>query len=128
MLNIVRHCVTAMPFAIEPVSPGCWITSHYPGERIGLEYAWMWVAALVDIFVYISLALVVTGYVTVNGGKIRITTGEERVPMSLTSSRGSAGSREGTTMATKLLFYPAVYLITVSLKPSKQHISYLCIS
>lgn len=89
----------------------------------------MWVAALVDIFVYFFLALVVTGFVSINGGKIRITTGEERVPISLASisSRGSAGRRDGITMAIKLMFYPAVYVITVSLEPSKQHISCLCI-
>lgn len=81
----------------------------------------MWVAALVDIFVYIFLALVVTGFVTVHGGKIRITTGGERVPISLTSSHSSAGRRDGATMAAKLLFYPAVYVITVSLRPSKQN-------
>jgi len=91
----------------------CWITSRYNRERIGLQYIWLWIAAFVDVILYAFLALVVKGFIIVNGGSIRVTTGEERVHKCLTSQR-SGGSRDATTtVAIGLLFYPAVYLVTV---------------
>jgi hypothetical protein len=103
---------------------GCWITSHYSRERIGLQYIWLWIAAFVDVILYAFLALVVKGFIIVNGGSIRVTTGEERVHKSLTSQR-SGGSRDvTTTVAIGLLFYPAVYLVTVSLRPFKWYIGF----
>jgi hypothetical protein len=107
-----------MSFTDWLASSGCWISSHYLGERIGLQYIWMCIAAFVDIVVYIALALIVRGLVTVNGAKIRFATGGKRVHRSLSSSHGhsSAGGLDGTTISIKLLFYPAVYIITVSLK------------
>lgn len=90
--------------------------AHYPAERIGLEYIWLWIAAFVDIIVYVFLALVVKGFVIVNGGRMHIATGEERVHKAFTSSsrsRPSGATRDHQTIATSLLFYPAVYLVTV---------------
>jgi len=90
----------------------CWISSGYNGERIGTEYLWLWVAAFVDIVLYVFLALVVKGFIVINGSTIRITTGEERVRQSLTSRR-SSGKDVTSTVAIGLLFYPAVYTVTV---------------
>lgn len=95
---------------------GCWITAHYSAERIGLEYLWLWIAAFVDIIVYVFLALVVKGFIIVNGGKMRIATGDDRVQRAFTSSSRShsgGASRDHQAIATSLLFYPAVYIITV---------------
>jgi hypothetical protein len=91
----------------------CWITSHYPSQRIGLEYLWMWIAALVVTVVYIVLALVVKGFVSVDGGRIRITIGQKRVHRDLTASHDGGAGRDGTSIAICLLFYPAVYIITI---------------
>jgi len=91
----------------------CWITHQYPGERIGLEYLWMWLAAFIDIFVYIFLALVVTGFVAANEGRIRINASRQPVSINLSSRRGTAMGTDRTIMAIKLLFYPAVYIFTV---------------
>lgn len=102
-------------------SLGCWIAARYPIERIGLQYLWMWVTAFVDILVYICLALVVKGFVTFSNGRIRINTGGERVPSNLPSGHGhdSEGGWDGTSVAFKLLFYPAVYIVTVSSNNSR---------
>ena len=98
------------------MTSGCWITAHYPSERIGLEYIWLWLAALVDIVVYVFLALVVKGFIIVNRGRMRIATREERVRRAFTFSSynlpGNA-TRDHQTIAASLLFYPAVYLVTV---------------
>ena len=106
-------------FANLLTSLGCWITSHYPSQRIGLEYLWMWIAALVVTVVYIFLALVVKGFVSVDGGRIRITIGQKRVHRDLTASHDGGAGRDGTSIAICLLFYPAVYIITVS--PKRPH-------
>lgn len=90
------------------IPTGCWITSDYPGERMGLEYLWLYIAAAVDILLYTFLALIVQGFVVVDGSKVRFTTGQERVHKEITTYGG--GNR---SIATGLLFYPAVYVITV---------------
>lgn len=50
---------------------GCWITEKYLGEGIGLEYAWMWLAATLNLAYYLAAFLVLKGYLfverTLNG-------------------------------------------------------------
>lgn len=99
-----------LPEYFVDASAGCWITSDYPGERLGLEYLWLYLAAAVDVLLYTFLALVVKGFAVVDGSKVRFTTGQERVHKHLTTYGG--GNR---SIATGLLFYPAVYFITVSI-------------
>lgn len=62
-----------------------------------------------NILLYTFLALIVKGFVVVDGTKVRFPTGQERVHKHLTTYGG--GNR---SIATGLLFYPAVYIITVS--------------
>lgn len=76
---------------------------------MGLEYLWLYIAAAVDILLYTFLALIVQGFIVVDGSKMRFTTGQERVHKEITTY--GAGNR---SIATGLLFYPAVYIITVS--------------
>jgi hypothetical protein len=90
----------------------CWITANYNRERIGTQYLWLWIAAFVDTILYVFLALVVKGFVIIEGSKVRIATGEDRVRQSSTSRSGS-GKDVTSTVAISLLFYPAVYIITV---------------
>lgn len=65
----------------------------------------------------------VKGFIVVNGNRMRFTSGDERVDVSLTSQH-SGGSRDvTTTVAIGLLLYPAVYIVTVGLLLFKQHIN-----
>ncbi|KAK7468778.1 hypothetical protein VKT23_003279 [Stygiomarasmius scandens] len=94
----------------------CWITTDYNAERIGLEYAWMWTAALVNIFCYMVIALVIKGVMIVDGGRIRFR--RRSRPRDSVSSifrqhplRGEA--KQANAIAMQMLFYPLIYLITV---------------
>jgi hypothetical protein len=93
---------------------GCWITARYPSQRIALEYLWLWIAAFVDLIVYASLALILKGFVVVNKGSIHFTTSEERVQRQFMTSQSTTRRRDSNSVAMRLLFYPAVYIITVS--------------
>jgi len=115
ILNIVCTVLIFLTFTNQLGTLGCWISSGYNGERIGTEYMWLWIAASVDIVLYVFLALVVKGFIVINGSTIRITTGEERVCQSWTSRR-SSGKDVTSTVAIGLLFYPVVYTITVGSK------------
>jgi len=44
---------------------GCWIKSKYIAEGIGLEYAWMWFAAAMNLLFYIPVFLVLQGLMVV---------------------------------------------------------------
>ncbi|KII93804.1 hypothetical protein PLICRDRAFT_405927 [Plicaturopsis crispa FD-325 SS-3] len=88
----------------------CWITTRYHVQQIVLEYLWMWLAAFFNIIIYIFLALVVRGFITVDGSKIRIPNKREREGKRLSSS---SIRRKGGVIALQMLFYPAVYIVTV---------------
>ncbi|EPQ60547.1 hypothetical protein GLOTRDRAFT_135219 [Gloeophyllum trabeum ATCC 11539] len=88
----------------------CWITSRYPAERIALEYFWMWFAALLNIALYVPLAFVLKGYIIIDGLKVRVPRREERSHLNMTSSNGM---KDAGRLAMEMLFYPAVYTITV---------------
>jgi len=91
----------------------CWITAHYSSERIVLEYLWLYISAFASLIIYAFLALVVKGFVIVNGRSIRITTGEERVNEQFISTNHNGVGKDSKSIAMGLLFYPAVYIITV---------------
>ncbi|KIM75363.1 hypothetical protein PILCRDRAFT_827270 [Piloderma croceum F 1598] len=91
----------------------CWITARYPSQRIALEYLWLWITAFVDLVVYASLALILKGFIIVNRGSIRFTTSEDRVQRQFTSSQSTSRRQDSNSVAMRLLFYPAVYIITV---------------
>lgn len=101
---------------------GCWITAHYPCERIGLEYLWLYTAAFVDLMVYSILALVVKGFIVVDGCNMRITTREEWVHKKFVASSHGGTWRESKSIALGLLFYPVVYILTVNPKQYKCHL------
>lgn len=68
--------------------PGCWITASYPAERIALEYFWMWFTALLNIALYVPLALVLKGYIIIDGFKVRVPRRDERSHLNMTNSNG----------------------------------------
>jgi hypothetical protein len=90
----------------------CWITPHFSVQRIILEYFWLYLACFVNIVVYVFLFLVVKGVVVVQGGKIHIPPKKDRVAAQLASDR-SKTFKEAGDVAMQLLYYPAVYIITV---------------
>ncbi|KAG1800927.1 uncharacterized protein HD556DRAFT_1340791 [Suillus plorans] len=94
-----------------PTGHWCWIERNN-FQRIGLQYMWMWFAAFITIVVYIFLALVVKRIVSIDGYKIRWASSEIR---SITPSDGSDPRQRGDegAIALRMLFYPAVYIITV---------------
>ncbi|KLO07591.1 hypothetical protein SCHPADRAFT_945165 [Schizopora paradoxa] len=49
----------------------CWIRSAYPVQQIVLDYAFMWTAAFMNIILYIPLALVIKGKLSIEGRRIR---------------------------------------------------------
>ncbi|KAL4241711.1 hypothetical protein ABKN59_000865 [Abortiporus biennis] len=86
----------------------CWITSDFPAQRIALEYFWMWMTSLLNIALYVPIALVLKGVIVVSGFRVSIVKRKDRVRLSEISGKDS-----NAYLATKMLCYPAIYTITV---------------
>lgn len=100
-------------------------------QRIVLEYLWMWIAALLNIVLYIPMALVIKGVVVFDGVKICFTSKKERIDMDLAipqSARLSQSVAKQMLLCVMLLLhaqsttvtdfhatvsYPVIYTITV---------------
>ncbi|THH33508.1 hypothetical protein EUX98_g642 [Antrodiella citrinella] len=87
----------------------CWITSAYPVQRIALEYAWMWTAALTNIVLYIPIVLVMKGFISASGGRLKVL----RRSDSIRAINISESNQAIDNLATKMLWYPALYTLTV---------------
>jgi len=87
----------------------CWITSSYPAQRIALEYFWMWTAALINIVLYIPIALVLKGFISASGGRLKVLRRRD----SIRAVDISESNQAIDNLATKMLWYPAVYTCTV---------------
>jgi len=85
-----------------PTGPWCWITSEFSVQRTVADFLWMWIAAFSSLLAYVVLFLVLRGYITVNGWRVRWTSGQEYpiIPQS-------------HTLAYKMLAYPIIYILTV---------------
>jgi len=88
----------------------CWITSQYPAQRIALEYFWMWFTALLNIVLYVPIALVLKGIITVRGIHVRLLSRTER---RRTSVEAVSGREISSHIALKMIMYPALYTVTV---------------
>lgn len=89
----------------------CWITAEYEEERIGLEYAWLYIAAFFNLIVYAFLALVIRGILVVNGFKIRYHRRRQTAEQMATDDNERTHS---AAIAWQMMFYPAVYCVTVT--------------
>ncbi|KAJ3491057.1 hypothetical protein NLI96_g991 [Meripilus lineatus] len=87
----------------------CWITQAYPGQRIALEYFWMWMAAFMNILLYIPITLVLKGFMTVSGWRVRFLSRSERRHV----SQAAIDRDDIDHIAVKMLFYPLIYTCTV---------------
>lgn len=88
----------------------CWITSAYPAQRIALEYFWMWFTSLLNIVLYVPIALVLKGIITVRGFHVRLLSQAER---RRTSVEAVSGREISSHIALKMIMYPALYTVTV---------------
>ncbi|KAI0080281.1 hypothetical protein K474DRAFT_299653 [Panus rudis PR-1116 ss-1] len=88
---------------------GCWITADYPAQRIALEYFWMWMTALLNILLYVPIALRLGGFFVVEGRRVRVLNWRARQQLNTVLDRGDTSHN----IAVKMLFYPAVYTCTV---------------
>lgn len=97
----------------------CWISnSHIHQEGIALEYVWIWIAGLTDLTVYIFLALVLFDFISVEKGSIRLTSREEREKTQEKNLAMGVDRSATENAARRLLWYPVVYLVSVSPKPT----------
>ncbi|KAK0211075.1 hypothetical protein DFS33DRAFT_1238722, partial [Desarmillaria ectypa] len=90
----------------------CWITDDFDTERIALEYLWVWTTAVLNIVCYILIALMIRGLIVVSGHKISFRHRSAIVETFHLVNNPTA--RKTKNLATQMLFYPAVYIITVT--------------
>ncbi|KIJ45112.1 hypothetical protein M422DRAFT_46923 [Sphaerobolus stellatus SS14] len=89
----------------------CWIRKEHIRKGIGLEYAWMWFTACMNILFYIPVFLVLQNIVIVKPAKTRM-----GYKLNFPSKKQRQDLRKmsmGGVKAHRMLFYPAVYIMTV---------------
>jgi len=90
----------------------CWISNGHEASRLFGEYMWIWLAALINIILYIPLYFCVRGNIKVHPVSRRIT-------FSFTNSRSATAAGEGVAIkdknkeALKLIWYPISYTALV---------------
>ncbi|KAH9968849.1 hypothetical protein BC827DRAFT_1166129 [Russula dissimulans] len=85
-----------------PTGPWCWITQEFKVQRTVGDFLWMWISAFSSLLAYIAVFLVLRGFITVEGWRVRWTYGQES-PIISTSH----------LLAYKMLAYPVIYIVTV---------------
>ncbi|KAI5836158.1 hypothetical protein K523DRAFT_367687 [Schizophyllum commune Tattone D] len=86
----------------------CWIRDEYDAQRVGLEYVWLYMAMFVSIICYACIAATVKGY------NVRSLFGASREPpVQRLYQQDRTNRRRMNQMALQMMFYPAVYTITV---------------
>ncbi|KAG7448091.1 uncharacterized protein BT62DRAFT_891013 [Guyanagaster necrorhizus] len=90
----------------------CWITSDFNTQRITLEYLWVWIAVFLDIVCYVFISLAIKGIIVVDGYKMRLRRRSVNVDAYSLNTVSSA-ARHSNDIARYMLFYPAVYIVTV---------------
>ncbi|KAI6149668.1 hypothetical protein BKA82DRAFT_161481 [Pisolithus tinctorius] len=99
--NVTQHNIYG------PTGYWCWIDESTM-EQIGLDYIWMWLAAVLNIISYLLLALVIRRPVPVDGDRFCWRGERERI-----SIQDRAGAPAESARAIQMLFYPLVYIIVV---------------
>ncbi|KAH9044788.1 hypothetical protein EDB85DRAFT_1911234 [Lactarius pseudohatsudake] len=85
-----------------PTGPWCWITEEFHVQRTVADFMWMWISAFSSLVAYLAVFLVLKGFITVEGWRVRWTYGQE-----------SPDIPRSHTLAYKMLAYPVIYIITV---------------
>jgi len=84
-----------------PTGWWCWIQSKYSVQRTAADFAFMWIAAVINVVGYIIIFLYLKGYIATQGW--RIIRPDTRQPISILS----------VTQVYGLLFYPLVYTLAI---------------
>lgn len=85
-----------------PTGAWCWITKEFPVQRTAADFLWMWISAFSSVLAYVAVFLVLSGFVKVEGWRVRWTPRQE-----------SPSTLQSHTLAYKMLAYPVIYIITV---------------
>ena len=80
---------------------GCWIKKEYPVQQIALEYAFLFLATFVNIVLYIPIAAVVSGKVTVTGFKFHLVQTRETMSLGTVGPDNSDDILSGHARANK---------------------------
>ncbi|KAF8269313.1 hypothetical protein EI94DRAFT_1799338 [Lactarius quietus] len=75
-----------------PTGYWCWISDVYGVQQTVADYMWMWISAFSSLLAYVAVFLVLRGFVTVEGWRVRWTYGQE---------------------SPDIPHYPIIYIITV---------------
>jgi len=111
----IAAIVIAGPAALDTAKNGpffsisgywCWISPHYPTERITLDYMMMFMAAFFSFVIYTLIFLRLRGNIVGNGWQIRF-----RFLNKEASGRGSEMTKGNQSMAIakQMLLYPVAY-------------------
>jgi hypothetical protein len=83
------YCLYTLLTALSPLAyisnSGCWITKNFIGDGIGLEYAWLWLAGGLNLFLYVPVFLTLKHIIVVEPTstffryRVKRTTKEERL-------------------------------------------------
>ncbi|SJL00783.1 uncharacterized protein ARMOST_04097 [Armillaria ostoyae] len=90
----------------------CWITNDFGTQRITFEYLWVWIAVFLDIVCYVFISLAIKGIIVLDGYKIRLRRRSVNVD-ALSLSTTNSAAKHSDAIAMHMLFYPAVYIVTV---------------
>lgn len=99
--NVAQHNIYG------PTGYWCWIDGS-TAEQIGLDYMWMWLAAVLNIISYLFLVFVIKRAARADGNSFRWWGKQERRSVS-----HAVGSSIESVRANQMFFYPLVYIIVV---------------
>ncbi|KAG8960205.1 hypothetical protein FRC03_006898 [Tulasnella sp. 419] len=116
MIPLVASLVNTDPPYYGPSSHWCWIDPHYQYHRLGLQHAFMWFVALLNILLYIPLFLSLRGNIDViypenargNAWRMRIVW-----RWTHRDSAWKQATDETVMVARQMLVYPIVYIILI---------------
>ncbi|KAK0441925.1 hypothetical protein EV421DRAFT_1711187 [Armillaria borealis] len=89
----------------------CWITSDFGTQRITLEYLWVWIAVFLDIVCYVFISLAIKGICFAIRSSSTCSKTDLYQELSLSTTNSAA--KHSDAIAMHMLFYPAVYIVTV---------------
>ncbi|KAJ3539472.1 hypothetical protein NMY22_g4723 [Coprinellus aureogranulatus] len=97
---------------IGPADGWCWIQTKYKAVQLLSEYLWMWIICILTGVLYVIDALVIRGFVAIDGWRLRWVS-RDRVLLSLTEAE-TQEEHEKKKLAMQLFFYPLVYFVCIA--------------
>ena len=56
---------------------GCWIVDKFSAQQTVADFMWMWISAFSSLLAYVAVFLILRGFITVEGRRVRWTHGQE---------------------------------------------------